>query len=36
MTLPFRMDLLRNWLSLRQRLLQGQVGGALDGASAGA
>lgn len=36
MTLPFRMDLLRSWLSLRQRLLQGQVGGALDGASVGA
>lgn len=33
-TLPYRMDLLRNWLGLRQRLLQGQLGGPLDGASA--
>lgn len=32
---PCRMDLLRSWMSLRQRLLQGQVGGSLDGAAAG-
>ncbi len=28
---PLRMDVLRNWMHLRQRLLQGQVGTALDG-----
>lgn len=30
---PLRMDVLRSWLSLRQRLLDGQVGGLLDGAA---
>ncbi len=28
---PLRMDVLRTWMHLRQRLLQGQVGTALDG-----
>lgn len=29
---PRRMDVLRAWMQLRERLLQGQVGNALDGA----
>jgi hypothetical protein len=29
------MDLLRSWMGLRRRLLQGQVGGSLDGAPNG-
>ena len=32
-TLPLRMDVLRSWLNLRQRLLDSQIGGLLDGAS---
>lgn len=31
--IPCRMDLLHNWMDLRRRLLQGQLGGSLDGAS---
>ncbi len=34
-SLPRRMDVLRYWLDLRQRLLHGQIGGPTDGASAG-
>lgn len=30
-TLPCRMDLLRSWLSLRRRLMQGEIGGPTDG-----
>ncbi|MGZ3673855.1 MAG: hypothetical protein ACXVCO_06055, partial [Ktedonobacterales bacterium] len=29
---PRRMDVLRAWMRLRQRLLQGQIGDAQDGA----
>lgn len=34
-SIPCRMDLLRSWMGLRRRLLQGQVGGSLDGAPNG-
>lgn len=30
--LPRRMDVLRSWIGLRRRLLQGQIGNAMDGA----
>lgn len=31
--IPRRMDVLRSWMSLRRRLLHGQIGGATDGAA---
>jgi len=31
-SIPCRMDLLRSWIGLRRRLLQGQLGGPQDGA----
>ena len=34
-SLPRRMDVLRTWMGLRRRLLQGQLGGPMDGASDG-